>query len=277
MSKMYCAVIGFPVAHSKSPRIHSAFARQLGVSLEYSAIEIAPGTFAEQVHRHFTDGYTGLNVTVPYKEEAYVLADQLSQRARLAAAVNTLHKTSEGIVGHNTDGIGLVHDLTERQQIPLTGKRILVLGAGGAVRGVLGPLLEQQPRELVVTNRTVLKAEQLRDIFAPFGPIQASSMEALSGSFDVVINGTSASLNGALPDVSPAILRPDTITYDMMYGATDTAFNAWAKTHGVARTLDGLGMLVSQAAAAFEIWTGLKPDAEPVMQALRRELEGAST
>lgn len=272
MSTMHCAVIGYPVAHSKSPRIHSAFARQLGLDLAYGAIEITPGTFAEQVQKRFQEGYTGLNVTVPYKEEAYVLADELSPRARLAAAVNTLHHTPDGIVGHNTDGIGLVHDLTERQNVELFGKRILVLGAGGAVRGVLGPLLEKQPRELVVTNRTVLKAEQLCDIFAPFGPIHAASMDDLSGTFDVVINGTSASLQGALPNMPATALRPDTVTYDMMYGANDTAFNAWAQTQGVSRTLDGLGMLVSQAAAAFTIWTGLTPDAEPVMTALRREL-----
>lgn len=266
------ALLGHPVSHSKSPRIHSLFAQSLGLAVHYEAIDVVPGTFAAQVDALFDAGYRGCNVTVPYKEEAYVAVDQLSERARLAAAVNTLVHTSEGLLGDNTDGFGLVHDINTRHGINLRGQRILVLGAGGAVRGVLGPLLAHQPSALVIANRTAAKADQLASIFATQGPIQALPLAELHGPFDLVINGTAASLGGDVPDLPAQLCRGAQLVYDMMYGPTDTAFLRWAKTQQPERCLDGLGMLVSQAAESFRLWTGEAPDAESVLRQLRAEI-----
>ncbi|WLD58206.1 shikimate dehydrogenase [Salinispirillum sp. LH 10-3-1] len=269
-------LLGHPVAHSKSPRIHQAFAASLGLELSYEAIDVEPGTFAALVEALFTNGYHGFNVTVPYKEEAYVAVDRLSDRARLAAAVNTLLRTPEGILGDNTDGYGLVHDIVTRHGIALRGQRILVLGAGGAVRGVLDPVLKEQPASVTIANRTQVKAEQLAAIFATQGEIQATPMADLRGPFDIIINGTAASLGGDVPDLPAELCVGATLVYDMMYGAEDTAFLRWAKTQQPKQCLDGLGMLVSQAAESFRLWTGHAPDAEPVLQRLREELSQPS-
>lgn len=263
------AVVGHPVAHSKSPRIHAAFAAQTGQALSYTAIDIAPGEFESRVRAFFAAGGRGLNVTLPYKEEAYRLADSLSRAARQAGAVNTLWRGEDGrLHGDNTDGAGLVRDLMANQGWPLRGRRILLLGAGGAVRGVLGPLLAEQPAGLVIANRTADKARQLAQAFG--ARVQGCGYPALAGQvFDVVINGTSASLAGALPPLPDALLAPGAGCYDMMYGAEPTVFLRWAGTHGAAACADGLGMLVEQAAEAFFLWRGLRPDTAPVLVMLR--------
>ncbi len=269
------AVFGNPIAHSQSPFIHGLFAAQTGQSLTYEALLAPLDDFASSLQSFFAAGGRGANITVPFKEQAFRLADELSGRARRAGAVNTLIKLEDGrIRGDNTDGAGLVNDLLE-QGIALAGQRILLLGAGGAVRGVLEPLLAQQPAEVCIANRTVEKAEQLAQEFADLGPVVACGFDWIDTPVDLIINGTSASLQGELPPLAPSLIRDgQTVCYDMMYGKDTTAFNQWAAQHGAARTLDGLGMLVGQAAEAFWLWTGQRPDTAPVMQALRDRLAG---
>lgn len=265
-------VFGNPIGHSKSPQIHQLFAEQTGQSLSYEPLLAPLEDFTSFARQFFTEG-RGANVTVPFKEEAYRLADQLTERARRAGAVNTLQKLDDGrLLGDNTDGIGLVRDLLDNAGIALQSKRILLLGAGGAVRGVLEPLLAQRPSALVIANRTLSKAEQLADEFAELGPISTSTFEQLRGRFDVIINGTSASLGGELPPLADELIGPGkTFCYDMMYGAKPTPFCQWAAGLG-AHTRDGLGMLVEQAAAAFELWRGVRPESGLVLTELRRQL-----
>ena len=266
-------VFGNPIGHSKSPLIHRLFAEQTGQQLSYEALLAPLDDFAGFARAFFSEGKGG-NVTVPFKEEAYRLADELSERARRAGAVNTLKKLDDGrLLGDNTDGAGLVRDLTVNAGLDLAGKRILLLGAGGAVRGVLAPILAHEPQALVIANRTVAKAEQLAHEFADLGPVAASGFDWLSEPVDLIINGTSASLAGELPPIEPGLIRPGhTVCYDMMYGKEPTAFNRWASDHGAARCLDGLGMLVEQAAEAFYLWRGVRPDGAPVLQHLRELL-----
>lgn len=261
------AVFGNPIAHSKSPRIHAEFARQTGEDLDYVA-RLAPlDDFAGAVAAFRSAGGCGANVTVPFKEVAFRLATRLTPRAQDAGAVNTLQFDGDEIVGDNTDGAGLVRDLTVNLKQDLAGKRILLMGAGGAARGVIGPLLAERPAALVLANRTVDKAQQLAKAFG--GRLQASAYEALAGqAFDVVVNATAASLKGELPPLPGGLFKPDALAYDMMYGA-DTLFMAWARTHGAARVADGLGMLVEQAAEAFFVWRGVRPDTAPVIASLR--------
>lgn len=265
-------VFGNPIGHSKSPQIHRLFAEQTSQSLSYEPLLAPLEDFAGFARQFFVDGQ-GANVTVPFKEEAYRLADQLTERARRAGAVNTLQKADDGtLLGDNTDGIGLVRDLLDNAGIVLQGKRILLLGAGGAVRGVLEPLLAQRPASLTIANRTLSKAQQLAFEFAELGSVAASAFEQLEGPFDVIINGTSASLGGELPPLSDELIQPgQTFCYDMMYGATATPFCAWAASRD-ATTRDGLGMLVEQAAAAFELWRGVRPESTAVLAELRRQL-----
>jgi len=258
------AVFGHPIAHSKSPLIHAAFARQTGQDLSYEAILAPKDGFADSVAAFIAAGGRGANVTVPFKEEAFRLASRLSPRAQRAGAVNTLI-FDDGILGDNTDGAGLVADLTRNLHRTLTGKRILLLGAGGAARGVIDPILAQQPAALVVANRTVARAQELAELFDH--GIAACGFDAVDTPFDVVINATAASLAGELPPLSPRIFTPDTLAYDMMYGR-DTPFLAFARKHGAA-TADGLGMLVEQAAEAFVLWRGVRPDTAPVIASLR--------
>lgn len=259
------AVFGHPIAHSKSPQIHTAFARQTGQDMTYEAILAPLDGFAESVAAFIAVGGRGANVTVPFKEEAFRLASRLSPRAQRAGAVNTLNFDADGILGDNTDGAGLVADLTRNLNCTIVGKRVLLLGAGGAARGVIEPLLDQQPAALVIANRTVSRAEELAELFGR--GVRACGFDAANTPFDLVINATAASLAGDLPPLSPRVFTPDTMAYDMMYGR-DTPFLDFARTHG-ARTADGLGMLVEQAAEAFHLWRGVRPDTAPVIAALR--------
>lgn len=265
-------VFGNPIGHSKSPQIHRAFARQTGQTLSYEPLLAPLDDFCGFAREFFAEGL-GANVTVPFKEQAHRLADSLTERARRAGAVNTLQKLDDGtLLGDNTDGIGLVRDLLDNAGLVLKGQRVLLLGAGGAVRGVLEPLLAQRPASLTIANRTLSKAQQLAAEFAELGAVTASAFEQLEGPFDVIINGTSASLGGELPPLHDGlVLGEKTSCYDMMYGAAETPFCTWAAARG-AITRDGLGMLVEQAAAAFELWRGVRPDSAPVLEELRRQL-----
>ncbi|MGY4532247.1 shikimate dehydrogenase [Pseudomonas sp. TE3786] len=266
-------VFGNPIGHSKSPLIHRLFAEQTGQQLSYEALLAPLDGFTAFARDFFANGCGG-NVTVPFKEQAYQLADSLTPRAQRAGAVNTLSKQNDGgLLGDNTDGAGLVRDLTVNAGVDLKGQRILVLGAGGAVRGVLAPLLAEQPHSVVIANRTVEKAEALARLFADLGPVAACGFDWLEAPVDLIINGTSASLAGELPPISPSLIKAGhTLCYDMMYGKGLTAFNQWASDQGAARTVDGLGMLVEQAAEAFFLWRGVRPGSASVLAELRRQL-----
>ncbi len=269
------AVMGNPVAHSKSPRIHARFAQQVGHSIEYTAIQVDPGGLAQAVDQFRANGGRGLNITVPFKLEARRLAGRLSARAELAGAVNTLRVEADGaLYGDNTDGVGLVRDITGNLGVALTDKTVLVLGAGGAARGVLGPLLEQRPARLTIANRTVPKARELAEIFAGQGEIEVCGFEDLAGRrFDIVINATSASLHDELPASPDGLFSTDALAYDLMYADVPTVFLRWAGAHGASRLADGLGMLVEQAAESFFIWRGVRPDTKLVIAALRKGRE----
>ena len=269
------AVIGNPIAHSKSPRIHAAFARQTGQDLTYGRILGHPDGFADEVRRFFADGGRGLNVTVPFKEQAWALVDERSPRAQTAGAVNTLIPLHDGrLRGDNTDGVGLVRDLGVNHGFRFTGRRVLLLGAGGASRGVLRPLLEKGLKELVIANRTASKALDLAESAAALGPVRGSGLADLGaiayGGFDLIVNGTSAGLAGEVPALPEACLATDGWIYDMLYGDQPTAFCRWGVTQGAARVLDGLGMLVEQAAESFWLWRGLRPETAPVIARLRQ-------
>ncbi|MEH6450085.1 MAG: shikimate dehydrogenase [Oleispira sp.] len=271
MSDLY-AVMGNPINHSKSPQIHSTFAEQTNQDLIYSAILVPLEKFKDEADNFFRNGL-GLNITVPFKEDAWQYADTYSSRALRAGAVNTLIKKEDGSVhADNTDGMGMVRDITLNNGCEIKGKRVLVLGAGGAVRGILEPLLEQKPQEVVVANRTVSKAQNLAKDFADLGKISGCGFDQLEGQFDLIINGTSASLSGELPPVSASIIHLETTCYDMMYGAEPTVFNQWAASLNAAETLDGLGMLVEQAAESFNLWRGVRPESSPVIASIRASL-----
>jgi shikimate dehydrogenase len=264
----YC-VIGNPIAHSKSPAIHAAFALQTGQQLAYERCLAPLDGFAATVRQLIGAGYRGANVTVPFKLEAAALAATLSERARAAGAVNTLSFTDAGIAGDNTDGAGLVNDILGNAGVEIRGARVLLLGAGGAARGVMLPLLEQRPRELVVANRTAATATALAASFGAHGvPVTAAEFGALDGRFDIVVNATSASLAGALPPLPPAIFGAGTLALDMMYAADPTPFMRFAAGLG-ATTRDGLGMLVEQAAEAFFVWRGVRPQTAALLAAMR--------
>ncbi len=265
------AVMGNPVAHSKSPRIHAAFAKQTGQDLDYGALLIEAGTFPARVNQFFAEGGKGLNITVPFKQEAWELARIRSPQAELAGAVNTLLQDKAGqIHGHNTDGIGLVRDILQNHGGQLAGASILVLGAGGATRGILLPLLQQQPARICIANRTVSKAEELAALFNTHGRVSACGFDALKNqSFDWVLNATAASLQGELPPLPAGLTHKQSWCYDLMYGNEPTIFCRWAQQHGAHKALDGLGMLIEQAAEAFWLWRGVRPDTAPVLQLLR--------
>jgi shikimate dehydrogenase len=266
------AVIGNPVAHSLSPRIHAAFARQTGQRLRYDRLLAPLDGFREVADRFFAAGGKGLNVTVPFKAEAADWVDELDPLARLAGAVNTIRADALGRVGFNTDGIGLLRDLEVNQGESLAGARVLLLGAGGAARGALASLLAAGPEALVVANRTLARAETVVAGFAreTAGVIlRAAAFAELDGKFDVVINATSAGLDDAVPAVPAAVLQ-GAFAYDMMYGRA-TAFCTWAQSHGARRAVDGLGMLVEQAAEAFRIWRGVQPVTGDLLVALSAE------
>ncbi|WP_309044141.1 shikimate dehydrogenase [Marinobacter sediminicola] len=275
MSNKQYAVVGHPINHSKSPRIHSLFAKQTSEPVEYTAIQAPLDGFADTVRQFFEGGGMGLNVTVPFKEQAWELADQRAARAEKAGAANTLYQNSEGqLVADNTDGQGLVQDLTVNHGVQLKNANILILGAGGAVRGVLGPLLAQQPASLTIANRTVAKAEALATLFADEANVtklSACGFNEPDQSFDVIINGTSASLQGDLPPLSSNVIAADTVVYDMMYSLQTTTFNLWALDNGAVRVFDGLGMLIEQAAESFRVWRGVQPDTAPIIDVLRND------
>ncbi|WP_313951669.1 shikimate dehydrogenase [Accumulibacter sp.] len=269
MTDRYC-VFGNPVSHSKSPAIHAAFAAQCRQDISYQAILAARDGFAASVHSFVAAGGRGANVTIPFKEEAYRLATRLTARAQLAGAVNTLLFDGADILGDNTDGAGLLRDLSLNLACPIAGKRVLLLGAGGAARGAVAPLLDAAPAALVIANRSVARARDLAQGFGRSGSPSACGYRALAGqSFDLVINATSASLAGELPPLPAALFASGSLAYDMMYADGGTPFLAFAGEQGAARLADGLGMLVEQAAEAFLLWRGVRPDGAPVMAMLR--------
>ncbi len=272
MSDSY-AVMGHPVAHSKSPRIHAAFARQTGQDIEYRAIEVAPGRFPAAVGEFRAAGGRGLNVTLPFKQEAFALAAECSLRAARARAANTIGFREDGQVwADNTDGVGLVRDLTVNLGLTLRDRRLLLLGAGGAARGVLAPLLAEGLTALVIANRTRARGEALAADFADAGPVSACDFPDLRGErFDLVVNATSASLQGELPPLPEGLFAAAGWGYDMMYGDAPTAFVRWSLGHGAAGASDGLGMLVEQAAESFYLWRGVRPETRPVIAALRMD------
>jgi len=271
--KALYAVIGSPIKHSKSPWIHSRFADVTGEPVSYQAVLGDENNFSGSVDAFRKEGGQGLNVTVPFKQDAFDYATDFSERAKRAGAVNTLVFKEDGSVfAENTDGIGIMRDITVNNSVSVTNKRVLILGAGGAVRGILEPLLAEKPSEVVIANRTVSKAEQLADDFSDLGQLSGVGFSDVQGTFDLIINGTSASLTGDLPPVPESIITSVTVCYDMMYGAEPTVFNQWAAKLGAAKTIDGLGMLVEQAAESFRIWRGVRPETNSVLIELRAQL-----
>ena len=263
------AVIGNPVAHSKSPQIHAEFARQTGQDLVYERLLAPTDAFMAAANAFRARGGRGLNVTLPFKGEAFRFATRLSERARAAQAVNTLKFEGDALFGDNTDGAGLVNDLARNLGCAMAGARVLLLGAGGAARGVIKPLLEQQPAQLMLANRTLGKAQLLAQSFR--GGLEAGTYAALAGrQFDLVVNATSASLARALPPLPPGVFARGALAYDMMYGMGETPFLAFARAEGAAAFADGLGMLVEQAAESFFVWRGVRPDTAPVLKLLRQ-------
>ena len=273
------AVMGNPVAHSLSPAIHAEFARRTRQRMAYEAIQVDPGGFAQAVGNFRGAGGKGLNITLPFKHQACTVVDRRSERAERAGAVNTIafHRDGESF-GDNTDGAGLLRDLKANLGIVLKSRRLLVLGAGGAVRGVLGPLLDEEPAAVVIANRTVDRADELKRLFSPQSAAPISSCgfaELEGGAFDVLINGTSASLHGEALPLPSAAAAPGCWCYDMVYAARPTPFMRWAKANGAAGAADGVGMLVEQAAESFELWRGVRPDTAEVIAWLRGRLDAA--
>jgi len=266
------AVMGNPVAHSKSPYIHKQFAHQFKHQLEYTAIQVDVGGLQQAVEQFRAHGGNGLNITLPFKLDAFRLAEHVSDRAQIAHAVNTLRFDPDGsIFGDNTDGAGLVHDLEHNLEVHIKDKQVLILGAGGAARGVLAPILKHGPARLMVANRTVAKAKELVREFAAHGKVEVCGFEDLRGKhFDLVINATSASIKGELPPLPETLLAREAVAYDMMYADKPTPFMEWAELHGAGQVVDGIGMLVEQAAESYLIWNGVRPQTQPVIAALRR-------
>jgi len=266
-------LVGHPVAHSRSPLIHRLFAEQSGQHIDYVLIDVAPGYFQHEVRVFRDRGGSGLNVTLPYKGEAFEFASRLSDRAQTARAVNTLAWQDDGtLFGDNTDGAGLVTDLLQNLDFQPAGRRILLMGAGGAARGAITPLLETKPAKLVIANRTVDRAAALAAEFAQAGPVEACCYDALDDRFDLVVNATSASLAQQVPPLPAATIGTDSLCYDMYYAAGPTAFLRWAAENGCTRLADGTGMLVEQAAETFRLWRGNRPDTAPVLDEIRRLL-----
>jgi shikimate dehydrogenase len=264
-------VVGHPVAHSWSPFIHGLFSRETGQAMSYRLYDFTPEEFPGRLREFFKDGGRGLNITLPHKIAAVDVADDLTARAAHAAAVNTFAIRNDGtLLGDNTDGAGLVRDLCDNLGIVITHRRILIIGAGGAARGVLAPLLALSPTEIVIANRTSERAETLAKAFGKLGATRGVGFRYISGgAFDLIINATSASLSGDIPAVPAAVVGPETVCYDMAYGKTDTPFVRWALKLGCTRALQGWGMLVEQAAESFRVWRGVRPSTAPVLAALK--------
>jgi shikimate dehydrogenase len=269
------AVIGNPVAHSKSPLIHAQFAQQTGQDIDYGRLLAPLDGFAATVLEFRRDGGKGCNVTLPFKLEACALADVRTPRAQDAAAVNTLKFEGNIILGDNTDGVGLMRDVEVNLRCPVAGRRVLLMGAGGAAQGVLGPLLEAAPERLVVANRTVERARALAArVEGRYGgvAVSASGYAQLAGQgFDLVVNATSASLHDAVPDLPEGVFASGALAYDLMYGKGLTPFLQYAQAQGAAQLADGIGMLVEQAAESFFVWRGVRPDTAPVIAQLRQQ------
>ncbi len=276
MQDLY-GVVGHPVSHSWSPFIHGLFARDCGQALSYRLYDFPPAEFQQRVGDFFAQGGKGLNVTVPHKIAAVEVASELTTRAAHAGAVNTLAARRDGtILGDNTDGAGLVRDLCDNLGLVIIRRRILIIGAGGATRGVIAPLLALQPAQLIIANRTPGRAHDMAGAFARLGPVQGLGIrEIADGPFDLVINATSASLNGELPAIPGSVIGPQTVCYDMAYGKADTPFVHWALEQGCARAIQGWGMLVEQAAESFRVWRGVKPDTGSVLTALKERVLSA--
>jgi shikimate dehydrogenase len=268
------AVMGNPINHSKSPQIHAAFAAQTGQRIDYSATQVDPGGFEQAVGNFFAHGGKGLNITVPFKREAWALAAELGVEAKLAGAVNTLLMNKDGqLVGRNTDGTGLVRDILDNHNSRIEGKRILLVGAGGAARGVLQPLLAEKPVQLVIANRTASRALELAADFSAQQTVKGGGFEDIGEQpFDLIINASAASLQGEMPPLPSSCCNATSVCYDMMYGAKATVFMQWAQQHHAHKSIDGLGMLVEQAAESFFHWHGIRPETAAVIQAMRAEL-----
>lgn len=266
------AVMGNPVSHSKSPFIHAAFARQCGHKISYDAIQVDAGGFTQALGNFQAAGGKGVNITVPFKQEAFALCNEVSLRAQQAKAVNTITFRADGTrYGDNTDGVGLVRDILHNHGGVMAQQRILLLGARGAARGVVGPLLAEMPTQLVIANRTPDKALELAAEFSDMGTVTGCGFPALAGkSFDLIINATAASLHQELLPLPEDVVAHGGWCYDMMYSLQPTIFMRWANEHGADKALDGLGMLVEQAAEAFYLWRGVHPQTAPVIAALRK-------
>ena len=261
-------VMGYPVSHSRSPVIHRLFALQTGQDMQYELLQVSPEKLETAVRQFQRTGGKGLNVTVPHKSAVLQLVDQISERAATAGAVNTLAFKGGEIHGDNTDGIGLLRDLGVNLGVPLQAANILILGAGGATRGIVGPLLEMQPQSLRIANRTLDKAEIIADHFVPHGPIAACSFDEvpIDEPYDLIINATSAGLHGDTPPYPEAAISDNTFCYDLSYGLNATPFSTWARDHGATKSVMGWGMLVEQAAESFHIWRDVRPDTAPVLK-----------
>lgn len=266
------AVFGNPIKHSKSPQIHTLFAKQTGIALHYQSIEVPIDKFAEYAEFFASQGGIGLNITVPFKEDAYSFCTSLTQRAELCGSVNTIRFDEQlKSSGDTTDGRGFINDLRINHQISIKDKAVLILGAGGSVKAILEPLCEQQVAQITIANRTVSRAEELADKFSELGNITACSYSDLATqSFELIVNGTSLSLMGELPAIPETVINKDTCCYDLMYSDTTTVFMQWAAELGAAKVMDGLGMLVEQAAESFSIWHGVKPETVSVINSLRK-------
>ena len=264
-------VMGYPVSHSRSPVIHRLFALQTNQELQYELLQVTPKKLETAVRQFQRTGGKGLNITVPHKSEVTKLCDQLSERASTAGAVNTLSFRDGEILGDNTDGIGLLRDLVINLGITLEGANILILGAGGATRGIVGPLLEMQPSSLRIANRTVDKADMLADHFSRSGPVSSCSFAAVpvTQKYDLIINATSAGNKGEKPPYPAAAISDDTFCYDLSYGLKATPFSEWAREQGAELSVMGWGMLVEQAAESFHIWRGVRPDTAPVLKQMK--------
>lgn len=266
------AVFGHPVAHSRSPWIHTRFAELTGQRMVYEARDVAPGGFETALSDFLLEGGKGLNVTLPHKLAAFAAADFLTPRAQHAGAVNTLALQRRGLLGDNTDGAGLLRDLRDNLGVEIKARRVLLVGAGGAARGALPALLAARPREVIIANRSAVRAVALAQDCAADRPVAGVALDAVEGTFDLVVNATSASLSGSVPALPDGIVGATTFCYDMVYGVGPTAFMDWAAQRGAAGLSDGAGMLVEQAAESFELWRGVRPATAAVLTELRRLL-----
>ena len=264
-------VMGYPISHSRSPVIHRLFALQTGQDMQYELLQVAPDKLEQAIRQFQRTGGKGLNITTPHKAAVARLVDHLSERASTARAVNTIDFRGTEMYGENTDGIGLLRDLDVNLGVELQGANILILGAGGATRGIVGPLLEMQPHSLRIANRTLDKAEVIAEHFERFGPVSACRFNVIpvTEPYDLVINATSAGVRGESPPYPEAAVSEGTFCYDLSYGLTPTPFSVWAREHGAARSVMGWGMLVEQAAESFHIWRGVRPDTAPVLKQMQ--------